>query len=63
MFGDDPRGLDGSEQRAVHDAGQASALQLFAERLSLRPPQRAQAKAVEVPIEDVVRVFDLRVPD
>jgi hypothetical protein len=63
MLGDDARGLGRARERAVNDALEAYGAQLFTERLGLRPSQRAEVKAVEVPIQDVVRVLDVRVPD
>jgi hypothetical protein len=47
----------------VDDALEACVAQLFTERLGLRPSQRAEVKAVEVAVQDVVRVLDVRVPD
>jgi hypothetical protein len=47
----------------VNDSGQAGRAKQFAERFRLRSPERAQVESVEVPVEDAMRVFDVRVPD
>jgi hypothetical protein len=63
VLGDDARGLDRAGQRAVNDAREGGAVQLFTERLGLRPSRRAEVEAVEMPVQDVVRVLDVRVAD
>jgi hypothetical protein len=47
----------------VNDSGQAGRAKQLAERFRLRSPERAQVESVEVPVEDAMRVFDVRVPD
>ena len=63
LVGDDPRGLQGPVERAVHDVSQPCVSKLRSHRGGLRPAKRAEVKAVEMAVEHPVRVFDLRVPD
>jgi hypothetical protein len=63
MLGDDSRGLGSARQRAVDDAYETGVAQLFTERVGLRPAQRAEVKPLEVAVQDVVRILDVRVPD
>jgi ParB-like chromosome segregation protein Spo0J len=47
----------------VHDAAHAGGAQPVAERRRLGAAQRAQVKAVEVSVEDAMRIFDIRMSD
>ena len=63
MLGNDAGGLCRTRQRAVDDPREPSAPQLFTERLRLRPSQRAEVEPIEVAVQNVVGVLDVRVPD
>jgi hypothetical protein len=63
MLGDDARGLGRARQRAVDDQREPGVAQLFTKRFRLCPSQRAEVEAVEVAVQDVVRVLDVGVPD
>jgi len=47
----------------VHDARHTGAAQGLAERKRLGAAERAEREAVQVAIQDVMRVLDVRVPD
>jgi hypothetical protein len=47
----------------VHNAADAGGPQAVAERPRLSAAQRAQVKAVEVPVKDAMRIFDIRMSD
>jgi len=47
----------------VDDPVDAGRPQPFAERRALRPAERAQVEAVQVPVENGVRVLYIRVAD
>jgi hypothetical protein len=63
LAGDDARRLGRARQRAVDDAAQARRLQTVTDGRRLGATQRAQVKAVEMAVEDPVRVLDLGVTD
>jgi hypothetical protein len=63
VLGDDARRLRRPRQRAVDDPREPGVAQLFTERCRLRPSQRAELEAVEMAVQDVVRVLDVGVPD
>jgi len=63
VLGDDARGLGRACQRAVDDPRKPGPAQLFTERLRLRPAEGAEVKAIEVAVQDVMRILDVRVPD
>jgi hypothetical protein len=47
----------------VHDPPQPRGPKPFTDRHGLGAAQRAELKAVEVAVEEALRVFDVRVPD
>jgi hypothetical protein len=47
----------------VHDALETGRSQRLTQRRRLGAPERAEREAVEVPVQDAVRVLDVRVPD
>src|SRR5579864_2237514 len=63
LLADDARGLRSTRERAVDDAIDSMLTELVADRSRLDAPQRAEAEAVEVPVEDPAGVLDVRVAD
>jgi hypothetical protein len=63
VAGDDACGLLRPEQGAVDYAREPRISQPVTERRRLSPSEGAEAKAIEVAVEQAMRVFDLGVPD